>query len=197
VDHFAGLAAPGLFDQADHIARPLRVLRVSPAVLFVEHVTQDIEGLGVAGRGDVQAAPGGQLHARRREVQLHPPLVGVPHPKDIALARVQAGEGQALEGVHGLDLLALGRPILRRERQDPGPIAPLMRRGVDQRLGAGGTAAQNLGHGIAGDHHHPACVVPEDVAIIAIGDDISGDQVADRTSAAPLTVLEHLDQHGG
>ncbi len=197
VDHLAGLAAPGLFDQADHIARPLGVLRVRPAVLFVEHVAQDIEGLGVAGRGDVQAAPGGQLHAGRREVQLHPPLVGVPHPKDIPLVRLKACEGQALEGVHHLDLLALGRPILRRERQDAGPIAPLMRRGVDQRLGARRTAAQDFGHGVTGDHHDPAGVVAQDVAVVAIGDDIAGDQIADRVGAAPLAVLEHLDQHGG
>ncbi len=197
VDHLAGLTAPGLFDQADHIARPLGVLRVGPAVLFVQHVAQDIEGLGVAGRGDVQAAPGGKLHAGRREVQLHPPLVGVPHPKDIALAGLKAGEGQALEGIHHLDLLALGRPILGRERQDAGPIAPLVRRGVDQRLGAGGTAAQNLGHGIAGDHHHLAGVVTQDVAVVAISDHIAGDQIADRAGAAPLAVLEHLDQHGG
>jgi hypothetical protein len=197
VDDLAGLAAPGLFDQADHIARPLRVLRVSPAVLFVQHVAQDIEGLGVAGRGDVEAAPGGQLHAGRREVQLHPPLVGVPHPKDIALAGLKAGEGQALEGVHGLDLLALGRPILGRERQDAGSIAPLMRRGVNQRLGARRTAAQDFGHGVTGDHHDPAGVVAQDVAVVAVGDDISGDQIADRASAAPLAVLEELDQHDG
>jgi hypothetical protein len=93
VDHLAGLAAPGVFDQADGIARPLGVLRVRPAVLFVEHVAQDIEGLGVAGWGDVQAAPGGKLHARRREVQLHPPLMGMPHPKDIPLVRLKAREG--------------------------------------------------------------------------------------------------------
>ncbi len=197
VDHLAGLAAPGVFDQADHIARPLRVLRVRPAVLFVQHVAQDIEGLGVAGRRDVQAVPGGKLHARGREVQLHPPLVGVPHPKDIALAGLKAGEGQALEGVHGLCLLALGRPILGRERHDPGPIAPLMRRGVDQRLGARRAAAQDFGHGIAGDYHHAAGVVAQDVAVVAVGDDISGDQIAHRAGAAPLAVLEHLDQHGG
>ncbi len=197
MDHLAGLAAPGVFDQADHIARPLRVLRVSPAVLFVQHVAQDIEGLGVAGRRDVQAAPGGKLHARRREVQLHPPLVCMPHPQDIALAGLQAGEGQVLEGVHDLDLLALGRSILWRERQDARPIAPLIRRSVDQRLGTGRAAAQHFGHGIAGDHHHPAGVVTQDVAVVAIGDDVTSDQIADRAGAAPLAVLEELDQHGG
>ncbi len=197
VDHLTGLAAPGVFDQADHIARPLGVLRVRPAVLFVQHVAEHVEGLGVAGRGDVQAPPGEKLHARRREVQLHPPFVAVPHPKDIPLVRLKAGKSQPLEGVHDLDLLALGRPILWREGQDARPIAPLMRRGVDQRLGACRTAAQYLGHGIAGDHHDPAGVVAQDVAIVAIGDDITGDQIADRAGPAPLAVLEHLDQHGG
>jgi len=186
-----------MFDQTDHIARPLGVLRVGPAVLFVQHVSQDIEGLSVAGWGDVQAAPGGQLHPGRREVQLHPPLVGVSHPKDIALARLKAREGQALEGVHGVRLLALGRTILRRERQDARPIAPLIRRSVDQRLGTGRAAAQHFGHGIAGDHHHAAGVVTQDVAVVAIGDDVTSDQIADRAGAAPLAVLEELDQHGG
>lgn len=69
--------------------------------------------------------------------------------------------------------------------------------GVDQCLGSGGIAAQHLGQRVAGEHHHPARRIALDVAVVAVGDHLARDQVADRARAATLTVLEELDQHGG
>lgn len=93
MDDFPGLATAGLLDQADDVAGALRVLRVCPAVLLVQQVAEGIESLLIARRGDVQAAPAGQLHPRGDEMQLDPPLVAVPDPEHIPLVRLQAREG--------------------------------------------------------------------------------------------------------
>jgi hypothetical protein len=119
LDGFAGLAAPGVFHEADDVAGALRVLGVGPAVPLVLDIPEGVEGLLVAGRCDVEAAPVGQLHPRRHEVEFHPPLVGVPDPKHVPLVRLQARERQTLEGVHHLDLLPLSRRVLPREGKDP------------------------------------------------------------------------------
>jgi hypothetical protein len=150
VDDFPGLAAAGLLDQADDVAGALRVLRIGPAVLLVQHVAEAIEGLLIAGRGNVQAAPAGQLHPWGDEMQLDPPLVAVPDPEDVPLVGLQACEGQPLEGVHRFHLLALAGRILPREGQHPRAVGPLVGRGVDQGLSAAGVAAQHLGQRIAG-----------------------------------------------
>lgn len=118
MDDLSGLAAPRQFDQADDIASPRRVLWIGPAVALVLDVAEPVERLLVARGRDVQTTPAGQLHPGSHEVELDPILVGVSHPEDIPLVALQAGERQSLEGVHHLDLLALGRRILPREGQD-------------------------------------------------------------------------------
>lgn len=197
MDDLAGLAAPGLFHQADDVAGALRVFGVRPAVLLVQDVAKRVEGLLVAGWSDVQAAPAGELHPWGHEMELDPPLVGVPHPEHVPLVRLQARERQPLEGVHHLDLLPFGRRILPREGQDTGAVAPLVGRGVDQGFGTRRVAAQDLRQRIAGEHDHPSRRVAQGVAVVAVGDHLAGDQIADRPRTAALAVPEDLDQHGG
>jgi hypothetical protein len=131
VDDLARFAAPRRLDQADDFARPLRVERVGPAVLLVEHITQSVEGGLIARRRNVETAPAGQLHARRDKMQLDAAFVSVANPKNIALVRFEPSEGQPFESIHRLPLLAFGRRVLGCERQDPGAISPFVRRRVD------------------------------------------------------------------
>lgn len=159
MDDLSDLAASRQFDQADDIASPCRVLGISPAVALVLDISKRVERLLVARGRDVEAAPIRQLHPGGHEVELDPILVGVSHPEDIPLVALQAGERQSLEGVHHLGLLALGRRILPRERQDARAVGPLVRTcvylGFDQRR----VAAQHFRQRVTDDHHRPArCV---------------------------------------
>jgi len=159
VDDLSGLAAPRQFNQADDIASPRRVLWISPAVALVFDIAKRVESLLVARGRDVQATPAGKLHPGRHEVELDPILVGVPHPEDIPLVTLQAGERQSLEGVHHLGLLALGRRILPREGQDARAVGPLVRTCVDLGLDKRRVTAHHFRQRVADDHHRPArCV---------------------------------------
>ena len=54
-------------------------------MFLVQNIAKGVEGVLVAGRGNVEASPGGELHAGRGEVEFDPAFMGVAHPKDIAL----------------------------------------------------------------------------------------------------------------
>lgn len=159
VDHLSCLAAPRQFDQADDIASPCRVLGISPTVALVLDIAERVERLLVARGRDVQTTPAGELHPGGYEVELDPILVGVSHPEDVPLVTLQAGEGQSLEGVHHLGLLALGRRILPREGHDARAVGPLVRTCVDLGFDERRVAAQHFRQRVTDDHHRPArCV---------------------------------------
>ncbi len=197
MDDFAGFTAPRCFDHASDIACPFRVLRVGPAMLLVEHVAQGVEGVLIAWWGDVEAFPARKLHARGDEMQFDAPFVCVPHPKYVTLIRLQPGEGQFLECVHRLNLLAAGGGVFSRERQHARAIGPFMGRGVDQRPGALGTAPKRLWQWFARQHDRCTMFVAQNVTILGIGDDLSGREITDWPRAAALAIFEELDQHGG
>lgn len=196
MDQFARLASADSFDQADGLAGALGRLRVVPAVFLAEDITQGVVVPLIAGWGDVEAAPAGKLQARRQEMQLDAAFMGMAHPKHIMLVRIQSGEGQALEGVHHLTLLQLGRRILGGESEDAGAIGPLVRATVDQCPHPLGIAAQHLGQRFAGEERHLAARVADGVAVLIIGNDLAGNEIVDRAGTATLAIAEKLAQHG-
>lgn len=196
MDQLAGIAAPDAFNEADGLAGALRRHRIVPAVFLVQNIAQGVVVLLVAGRRNVEAAPARQLHAWRYEMQLDASLMGVSHPKHIALVGFEAGKGKALEGVHCLPLLGGVRRVLRREGDDAGPIGPPVRAGVDQRAHAVCITAQHFRQGLAGKQHDVAALIADHVAVLVVSDDVALDQVVNRSRSAALAVSEELDQHG-
>ncbi len=131
MDHLSGITAPDALDNADGFPGALRRHRIVPAMLLVEDVAQRVVVRLVARRRDIEAAAADKLHARGDEMQLDAVFVRVAHPENIALVGVETGEGQTLEIVHHLPLLAVVRRVLGREGDDTGTIGPLVRASVD------------------------------------------------------------------
>lgn len=67
-----------------------------------------------------------------------------------------------------------------------------MAAGVDQRLGAVGIAAQDLGQGFAGDGHRLAVGIADQVAVVVIGKHLVRDGIADRTRARAFALRKNL-----
>lgn len=196
MDQLAGIAAPDALDEADGLAGALRRHRIVPAMLLVEDVAQGVVVLLVAWRRDVEAAPAHQLHARRHEMQFDATLVGVAHPKHIALVGFEAGKGKTLECVHHLPLLDRIRRVLCGEGDDAGAIGPLVRAGVDKRAHAICIATQHLRQRFAGKQHDLAALIADRVAVLVVSDDVALDQTVNRSRSAALAASEKLDQHG-
>jgi hypothetical protein len=196
MDQLSGIAAPDALDQTDGLAGALRRHRIIPAMLLVEDVAQRVVVLMIARRRDIQAAAADKLQARRHEMQLDAVFVRVAHPENIALVGVETGEGQTLEIVHHLPLLAFVRRVLGREGDDTGTIGPLVRTSVDQRSHSVRIAAQHFRQRLAGKQHDLAALVADHVALLVVSDDVALDQVVNRSRSAALTVAEKLDQHG-
>ncbi|MFC3142388.1 hypothetical protein [Psychromarinibacter halotolerans] len=116
---------------------------------LVHEIAQAVEGALIAGWGNIEAAPAVQLHARRAEMQLDAILVGVAHPEAGIAVGIEAGEGDLLEAVDHLLLLALGRGVLAGEADDASAVGPLVWAGVDQVDHKLGVSAHNLGQRFA------------------------------------------------
>ncbi len=150
MDAVAALAQPeavvGSLRRALMLCRPRRIVGPRPAMRPIQHVPQRRIGPFPAGRRDVQRLSGGKLHARRHEMQLHAPALGVlmANPRDVVLLGVHAREGQTLECVHRLALLVLGRRVLQGKRQDAVGVAPLAVDAVDQLTGPVHVTAHHL-----------------------------------------------------
>ncbi len=191
-----GGAVRGLRHRLD-LGGTLHVHGVGPAVGLVHQVAQAVEGAFIAGRGDVEAAPAVQLHARRAEMQLDAILVGVAHPEAGIAVGIEASESDLLETVDQLLLLVLGRGVLAGEADDPGAVGPLVRAGVDQVDHALGIAAHDLWQRRTRHGHRLARRIADKVAVVVIGKHRAGGQVIDRPRTATLAVGEELDQHPG
>ena len=129
-------------------------------------------------------------------MQLDAVFVRVAHPENIALVGVETGEGQTLEIVHHLPLLAVLRSVLGRKGDDAGTIGPLVRASVDQCPHPVGIAAKHFRQRLAGKQHDVATLVADRVAVLVVGDDVPLDQIVNRSRSAALAVAEKLDQHG-
>lgn len=149
LDFLAGLGARCGLKDGLNLLRAVGVHRISPVVGLVHQVAQRVEGGLIAGRGDVQAAAGGQVETRGAEVQLDAAFVAVADPEDVELLGVEAREGELFEAVHDLGLLRLGRGVVGGEADDTSAVGPGMGAGVDQRLGPVGIAAQDFGARVA------------------------------------------------
>ncbi len=173
----------------------LQFHRIGPAVALVHQVAQTVIGVLVAGRRDVQAAPGGQLKAWGAEMQLDAILVAVADPEHVVLLAVQPGKGQLLEGVHHFGLLRLAGRVLCGEADHTRAVGPLVAAGVYQRFGARRIATQHLGQRVARHGQRLAIGIADQVAIAVIGQHALGHEIADRPRTRALAVGEELDQH--
>lgn len=196
VQLFAALRPRGSLGLFAHRLCSVGIERIGPAVGLVHQISQAVEGGPIAGRRDVQAFAGRKLHARRAKMQLNPVLMGMAHPKAIVLVAVQPCEGQLFEAVHDLRLLVILRRIVAGKADDARTVGPLVRTGINQRLGAGGITAQHFGPGIAGHGQRIAVVIAAQITVIVIGENCRRDQIADRPGTRAFTVREELDQHG-
>lgn len=106
------------------------------------------------------------------------PGMVVPHPKDIALVRLQAGKGHGLEVVHDTRFLLGRHDFVRMPGQDPGRELPFGVQGVDQLSGQLRFTAQHFGRMFV-----PARVVRPH-------------QIARRPIPGPLAMREDLHVHG-
>lgn len=136
--------AVGRFRHRLDLGRALYVHGIGPAVGLVHQIAQAVEGALIAGRGDVEATPTVQFHARRAEMQLDAIFMGVAHPETGVAVGIEASEGDLLETVDHLLLLVLCRGVLAGEADDAGAIGPFVRAGVDQVDHALGIAAHDL-----------------------------------------------------
>lgn len=195
MDLLAGLGALRGLKDGLHLLRAVGVHRVGPAVVLVHQVAKGIEGGLIAGRGDVQAAAGGQVKAWSAEVELDAALMAMADPEDVELLRVEARESELFEAVHDLGLLRLGRGVVGGKADDTCAVGPGMGAGVDQRLGLVGIATQDLGARVADRVRGLASLIADQVAVGIVGQNLIGDQVADGAGPAPLAVGEEFDQH--
>ena len=146
--------------QPKALLRPLRGLCKLSGTLWIiwpRPAVREVQGIPERGIGafpargcDVQRPPAAKLHARRHEVKLCSPALGVTvaHPCDVILLPIEAREGQSLEHVHALLLLFLGGGILGREGQDAVGVGPLALDAVDQFAGAVHVPPDHFGWGM-------------------------------------------------
>ena len=68
-----------------------RVIRSGPALAVVVQVAEQVKMFLPARRAGIERFAAGKFHTRNHKVQFVVPGVNVPHPKDIALIRLQPG----------------------------------------------------------------------------------------------------------
>ena len=128
-------------------------------------------------------------------MQFNPIFVAVTYPKHVILLAVQPGECQLLEGVHDFGLLRIGRRVPGSKADHARAVGPLVTAGINQRLGAGRVAAQDLGQGVSHHHQGLAVGIADQVTVAVIGQHALGHEIADRSRARALAIGEELDQH--
>lgn len=159
-------------------ARPLRIIRPGPPFTPVVQVSENIKillpprGAGIVGLAPVQ------LRARDHEVQFMMRGVGMPHPQDIILIRLQSGEGHGFKAVHEL-VFHLRRDVFaRRPGEHAGSELPDALLRVDELLCGLGIPSQ---HGW-GRFFPPRIIHPQ--------------QVVHRTAPRAFSMRKHLHIHG-
>lgn len=146
-----------------------RIERIGPAVPPVLQIHEGAEGRLVAGWRDIQALPGGKLHAGHQEVQLDAPGVGVTHPEHVELVSLQPGAGEILEPLDDRALLLLGRRVLGSKADDATLVAPLVRYRVDERLHPRRRTFDDLGQRSTPIPGLLPALVPDRVAVLVVG----------------------------
>lgn len=101
-----------------------RVVRSGPAFPAVIQVTENIKLLLPAGWTGIECLATKELNAWNNEVQFMMTRVAVPHPKDIALIRLQTCEGHLFKVIHDALLLFRGYIIVRMPRENPSSKFP-------------------------------------------------------------------------
>lgn len=154
-----------------------RVVRSGPAFPVVVYVAEHIKVLLPAGRAGIERLAAGKLHTRNDEMQLMVPRVGVPHPQDIALIRLQPREGHFFKIVHNPLLLLRRHRIIRVPGKHPGGELPFGVQRVDE---------------VAGGFHIPAQDFRRQLVPARI---IWTDKIMRGAVAAALAVREHFHVH--
>lgn len=121
-----------------------RVIRSGPALAVVVQVAEQVKMFLPARRAGIERFAAGKFHTRNHKVQFVVPGVNVPHPKDIALIRLQPGKGQGLKIVHDALLLLRRHRVVGVPRQRPGGETPLGFQRVDERPRHLWVAAQHI-----------------------------------------------------
>ncbi|WP_236045450.1 MULTISPECIES: hypothetical protein [Pseudooceanicola] len=183
------------FGQGLRLPGARRIERIGPAVPPVLQIHEGAEGGLVAGRRDVQALAGRQLHTGHQEMQLHAPGVGMPHPEHVELVRLQPGAGKVLEALDDRTLLLFGRRVLGGEADDTALVAPLVRYRIDERLNPRRRTFDDLGQrGTPIPDLLPA-LVPDRVAVLVVGLHGLGDQVGNGGGGRSLAMGKELYHH--
>ena len=94
----AGIVQIGMFRRVQ--AGAGRVVRPGPAFPVIVQVAEHVEMLLPTGRTGIERLAAGKFHTRNDEVQFMVVCVGMPHPQDIVLIRLQAREGDLFKVVH-------------------------------------------------------------------------------------------------
>lgn len=111
---------------ADGIVRP------GPAFPVVVHVAKHIKVFLPAGWAGVERLAAGKFHARNDEVQLMVACMGVPHPQDVALIRLQPRESHIFKVVHNPLFLFRRHRIVRVPGKHPSGELPFGIQRVDK-----------------------------------------------------------------
>ncbi|WP_406721454.1 hypothetical protein RPE78_05580 [Thioclava litoralis] len=187
--------AGGFLRQGLRLPGARRVERIGPAVPSVLQIHEGTEGRLVAGRRDIQALAGRQLHAGHQEVQLDATGVGVAYPEHVELVGLQPGAGEVLEALDDGTLLLFGRRVLGGEADDTALVAPLVRYRVDERLHPRRRTFDDLGQrGTPIPDLLPA-LVPDRVPVLVVGLHRLGDQVGNGGGSRSLAMGKELHHH--
>ena len=121
-----------------------RIVRSGPALPVVVQVAKHIKVFLPAGRAGIERFPAGQFHTRNDKVQFMVARVGVPHPQDIALIRLQPREGHFFKIVHHPLFLFRRHRIVRVPGKHPGGELPFGVQRVDEVAGGFRIPAQHF-----------------------------------------------------
>lgn len=121
-----------------------RIVRSGPAFPVVVQVAEHIKVFLPAGRTGVERLAAGKLHTRNDEVQLMVSGVGVPHPQNVALIRLQAREGHFFKIVHHPLFLFRRHRVVRVPGKHPGGELPFGVQRVDKVTGGFHFPAQDF-----------------------------------------------------
>lgn len=171
-------------------ARACRVVGSGPVLAVIVQVAEQVKMRLPAGWARIERFAAGKLHTRNHKVQLVMPGMNMPHPKDIALIRLQSGKGQSLKIVHNPLLLFRRHRIVGVPRQRSGGETPLGVQRVDERPRHLRVAAQHirqmgvssgvvLAHKVVGRPFASALTVREDFHVHGASSDAGGGPTED------------------
>lgn len=155
-----------------------RIVWSGPAFPVVVQVAEHVEMFLPAGRTGVEPLAAGKLHSRDDEMQLMVASMGVPHPEDVVLIRLQASKGDLFKIVHDPLLLFRCHHVVRMTGKHSGSEFPFGVQRVDE---------------VTGGFHIPAQDFRRQLIPARI---IRAHKIMSRAVTTALTVRKNLHEHG-